>query len=61
MVKDDVVKVIPSLFELSRLLQEINTTIITLVPKVTNSSIMGEFRPISCYNFIYKCLNKIPG
>ena len=60
-MKDDVVKAIPSLFKLSRLLWEINETIITLVPKVTNSSIMGEFRPISCYNVIYKCLTKIPG
>lgn len=60
-LKDDVIKAIPSLFELSRLLWEINDTIITLVPKVTNSSIIGEFRPISCYNVIYKCHTKIPG
>lgn len=60
-VKDDVIKAIPSFFELSRLLWEINDTIITLVPKVTNSSIIGEFRPISCYNVTYKCHTKIPG
>jgi hypothetical protein len=36
-----------------------NATIITLVPKRVNPSKMGDFRPISCCNLIYKCITKI--
>lgn len=41
------------------LLKEVNATILTLVPKKPNASIMGDFRPIACCNVIYKCITKI--
>jgi hypothetical protein len=40
-------------------LKSVNATIITLVPKKVNPSKMGDFRPISCCNLIYKCITKI--
>ncbi|KAK9273957.1 hypothetical protein L1049_018769 [Liquidambar formosana] len=43
----------------NKLLGEVNATIIALVPKVSNPSSMGDFRPISCCNTIYKCISKI--
>jgi hypothetical protein len=43
----------------SSLLKEVNSTIITLVPKVHNPSTITEFRPIACCNVLYKCITKI--
>ncbi len=58
-VKDDVLKVVGSFFTSSKLLSEVNSTLITLVPKVPDPSKMGEFRPISCCNIVYKYITKI--
>ncbi|XP_062154353.1 uncharacterized protein LOC133862536 [Alnus glutinosa] len=41
------------------LLKEVNSTIITLVPKKKNATSVGYFRPISCCNLVYKCITKI--
>ncbi|CAN1193130.1 LINE-1 retrotransposable element ORF2 protein [Linum perenne] len=38
---------------------QVNSTNITLVPKVHNAVEMKNFRPISCCNIIYKCITKI--
>lgn len=41
------------------LLKELNATILTLVPKKPNASFMGDFRPVTCCNVLYKCITKI--
>ncbi|XP_039155725.1 uncharacterized protein LOC120287105 [Eucalyptus grandis] len=46
-------------FASGHLLKEINSTILTLVPKVPNASSVNDFRPIACCNTIYKCITKI--
>jgi hypothetical protein len=46
-------------FGSGKLLKEVNSTIITLVPKKRNPSSMGDYRPISCCNVIYKCITKV--
>ncbi|KAL3734421.1 hypothetical protein ACJRO7_023728 [Eucalyptus globulus] len=42
-----------------QLLREINSTILTLVPKIPNASSINEFRPIACCNTVYKCITKL--
>ena len=46
-------------FLYGELLRETNATLIALIPKVPNPSSMGDFRPISCCNTVYKCISKI--
>ncbi|XP_074304306.1 uncharacterized protein LOC141639024 [Silene latifolia] len=38
---------------------DVNTTTITLIPKVDNPASVLEFRPIACCNTIYKCIAKV--
>lgn len=45
-------------FQGKPLLQSINHTLITLVPKKPTASELFDFRPISCVNLIYKLITK---
>jgi hypothetical protein len=58
-VGEEVRDAILELFTSSRLLKEANATILTLVPKKKNPASMGDYRPISCCNLVYKCITKI--
>lgn len=40
-----------------KLLKELNTTILTLIPKFYDPSSVNEFRPIPC-NVVYKCITE---
>ncbi|GMP97184.1 hypothetical protein CsSME_00045547 [Camellia sinensis var. sinensis] len=55
----EVTQAVRTFFESGRLLSEVNSTIIALIPKVPNPVKVGDFRPISCCNTIYKCIAKI--
>ncbi|XP_039173479.1 uncharacterized protein LOC120295928 [Eucalyptus grandis] len=46
-------------FVTGKLLKQINTTIIALVPKIPNASTVHDFKPIACCNTIYKCITKL--
>ncbi|GKB13443.1 RNA-directed DNA polymerase, eukaryota, reverse transcriptase zinc-binding domain protein [Tanacetum coccineum] len=50
---------IKEFFYNGKLLGEVNSTLIALIPKVNSPSKISEFRPISCCNVIYKCISKI--
>ncbi|GKV25846.1 hypothetical protein SLEP1_g35229 [Rubroshorea leprosula] len=58
-VGDLVTKAIQEFFLSRKLLREVNSTIISLVPKVPCPSKMTEYRPIACCNLLYKCITKI--
>lgn len=42
-----------------RLLKVINTTSITLIPKVLCPNSIGDYRPIACCNVLYKVMAKM--
>ncbi|KAL0445468.1 UNVERIFIED_CONTAM: hypothetical protein Slati_1674700 [Sesamum latifolium] len=46
-------------FVTGRLLKQVNSTLISLIPKVNNPTVVAEFRPISCCNVLYKAITKI--
>ncbi|XP_039169168.1 uncharacterized protein LOC120293559 [Eucalyptus grandis] len=46
-------------FTSGRILKEINNTILVLVLKVPNATTLDDFRPIVCYNTIYKIITKL--
>lgn len=43
----------------TELLKEINTIMLTLVPKVSCPRVVGDYKPIVCCNIIYKAISKI--
>ncbi|KAL0294867.1 UNVERIFIED_CONTAM: hypothetical protein Scaly_3114500 [Sesamum calycinum] len=58
-IGEEVVKAILEFFTTGRLLKQINTTILALIPKVRVPSSVSDFRPISCCNVLYKVITKI--
>jgi len=54
-----VIMAVKDFFVTGKLLKQINTTIIALVPKIPNASTVHDFRPIACCNTIYKCITKL--
>lgn len=58
-IKDDFCMAITEFFESGKLLSEVNSTFITLIPKSTGASHVGDYRPISLCNVIYKTITKI--
>ncbi|KAL0455541.1 UNVERIFIED_CONTAM: hypothetical protein Slati_0893300 [Sesamum latifolium] len=46
-------------FRTGRLLKQVNSTLISLIPKVANPTSVTEFRPISCCNVLYKIITKV--
>ncbi|GJW30771.1 hypothetical protein Tco_0047646 [Tanacetum coccineum] len=45
-------------FSNGKLLKEINSIVIVLVPKPQTLKRVSDFRPISCCNIVYKCISK---
>ncbi|GJY87289.1 RNA-directed DNA polymerase, eukaryota, reverse transcriptase zinc-binding domain protein, partial [Tanacetum coccineum] len=56
---NDVCLAIKEFFNSRKLLREINSTLITLIPKVHHPKAVTEFRPIACCNVLYKCICKV--
>ncbi|XP_074283428.1 uncharacterized protein LOC141607978 [Silene latifolia] len=58
-VGDKTVDAIQDFFRTGKLLKQINTTTLTLIPKVPNPVSVLEFRPIACCNVVYKVIAKV--
>lgn len=58
-IQHDFTRAIRHFFEMNQMRREVNSTIITLLPKKDKVDRMKDFRPISCCNVVYKCITKI--
>ncbi|XP_062118627.1 uncharacterized protein LOC133832276 [Humulus lupulus] len=59
LIGDEVAEAIFSFLQSGQLLKEINTTVLTLVPKTKCPNTMKDYRPIACCNVIYKAAMKL--
>lgn len=59
MVGKDMITTVKEFLSTGCLLQQWNSTIISLIPKKANANRMTEFRPISCCNTVYKVASKL--
>lgn len=57
-VGKDICVVIHSFFSSAKLLKEVNTTLISLIPKVDCPHDVSDYRPIAC-NVLFKAITKI--
>ncbi|GJW45512.1 RNA-directed DNA polymerase, eukaryota, reverse transcriptase zinc-binding domain protein [Tanacetum coccineum] len=58
-IGNDVCLAVKEFFKLGKLLKEVNSTLIALIPKVHHPKLVTEFRPVACCNVLYKCISKI--
>ena len=57
LIKDDLLMVVSESQRTGKFLGAMNATFITLIPKKRDT--FEDFRPISCYNIVYKIIAKI--
>lgn len=58
-INQDLVKAVQEFFGARNLLKEINSTFLVLIPKTLGVDSMGQFRPISLCNALYKIIFEV--
>nr|GEW81642.1 hypothetical protein [Tanacetum cinerariifolium] len=58
-MRSDVCMAVKEFFSSGKMLGELNTTIISLVPKSNNPRKASDYRPIACYGVVYRCVSKV--
>ncbi|GAV92089.1 RVT_1 domain-containing protein, partial [Cephalotus follicularis] len=58
-IGEDCIEAVMEFFVTCSLPQDVNNTILALIPKGSNPARYADFRPISCCNYLYKVIAKI--
>lgn len=58
-VGQEVTKAVLEFFSTGKLLKQVNSTLLALIPKVHTPMTVGDFRPISCCNVLYKIIAEL--
>ncbi|KAL2240816.1 UNVERIFIED_CONTAM: hypothetical protein Sindi_0722800 [Sesamum indicum] len=58
-VGEEVIRAVLDFFNTGKLLKQVNSTLLALIPKVHAPMSVGDFRPISCCNVLYKIITKL--
>ncbi|XP_059292392.1 uncharacterized protein LOC132045832 [Lycium ferocissimum] len=58
-VKEDVLAAVKQFYATGELAPMINTTAITLIPKIPSPTKLKDYRPISCCTTLYKIISKV--
>ncbi|GJU75281.1 RNA-directed DNA polymerase, eukaryota, reverse transcriptase zinc-binding domain protein [Tanacetum coccineum] len=58
-VRKEICLEVSEFFRTRRIFEEINATLIALVPKIDTPNVVSDFRPIACCNVLYKIISKI--
>ena len=58
-VGDDIIKAVTSFFHIGSMPREVNSSLIVLIPKISNPTSAQHFRPISLCNVVYKIISKL--
>ncbi|GJU47765.1 putative reverse transcriptase domain-containing protein [Tanacetum coccineum] len=58
-IGEELCKAVKEFFKSGKLLKEINSTVISLVPKNPTPKVVFDYRPIACCNVVYKIISKV--
>ncbi|XP_074321473.1 uncharacterized protein LOC141658148 [Silene latifolia] len=58
-IGEEVCEAVLNVIQFGKILKQLNTTILTLVPKCQMPTSVTRFRPIACCNVLYKCISKL--
>lgn len=58
-VGDFVIAAVKEFFETRKLLKQVNSTALVLIPKIDQPRSMKEYRPLACCNVLFKIITKI--
>lgn len=61
LVGQDVISAVRDFFVNPSMLRQVNSTVISLIPKIPGADRLSDFRPISLCNTVYKIISKIIG
>ncbi|CAH2936087.1 MAG: hypothetical protein CPSOU_6785 [uncultured Paraburkholderia sp.] len=58
-VGEEITMAVQEFFATGKLLKQLNHTMVALIPKSKHANMLGDYRPISCCNVLYKLISKI--